>query len=141
MSEMGMNIFKFDSAKQFASWLRLSPNNRISGGRVISSRTEKSRNLLTKAFRDAANGLGLSKADGYLTHFFRRIAFRKGRGAAITATARKIAVIFWNMIVKQQEYTPPETTEVLDSIRKRKIKEINRYLKKYGILNSELSIS
>ena len=95
ISEMGTGIFKFDTAKQFSPWLRLTPNNRISGGKVLSSRTDKSRNVLTKALRDAANALGQSKSDDYLVHFFRKIAYKKGRGAAITATARKIAVILF----------------------------------------------
>lgn len=59
LSEMGRNIFTFGQAKQFASWLRLTPNNGISGGRGLSRRTEKSRNRLAKALRgDAANALG-----------------------------------------------------------------------------------
>jgi transposase len=63
ISGMGTGIFKFDTAKQFSSWLRLTPNNRISGGKVLTSRTEKSRNILAKALRDAANALERSKSD------------------------------------------------------------------------------
>ena len=80
ISEMGLGIYKFDSAKKFTSWLRLSPNNKISGGRILSSRTEKSKNVLTKSLRDAANAVGLSKKDDYLSTFFRKIAFKKGNG-------------------------------------------------------------
>lgn len=141
ISEMGMNIFKFPSAKHFSSWLRLAPNNRISGGKVISSRTDKSRNQLTKAFRDAANAAGLSKGNDYLAHFFRRIAFKKGRGAAITATARKISVIVWNMIVKRQEYNPITASDFMETMKQKKIKQIQKDVKKFGILNAELSMA
>jgi len=141
MSEIGLSIYKFDSAKKFTSWLRLSPNNKISGGKVLSSRTEKSKNVLTKSLRDAANAVGLSKKDDYLTHFFRKIAFKKGRGAAITATARKIAVILWNMIVKKEPYTPIKTKEYLEQQKQRKIKFLKKDMQKYGILINELSVS
>ena len=141
ISEMGNNIFKFKSAKAFSSWLRLTPNNRISGGRIISSRTEKSRNQLTKVLRDAANAVGLSKKDDYLSHFFRRIAFKKGRGSAITATARKIAVIIWNMIVNKQDYNSPNFSEILDSLKKKKIKQIRKDMLKYQIVNTDISVS
>ena len=122
LSEMGLGIYKFDSAKKFTSFLRLSPNHRISGGKILSSRTEKSKSILAKSLRDAANAIGLSKNDDYLTHFFRKIAYKKGRGAAITATARKIAVILWNMIVRKQSYNPMKTKEYMEQLRQRKIK-------------------
>jgi len=141
VSEMGMNIYKFPTAKHFSSWLRLAPNNRISGGKVITSRTEKSRNQLTKAFRDAANAVGLSKGGDFLSHFFRRIAFKKGRGAAITATARKISVIIWNMIVKKQDYNPISVADFTESIKQKKINQINKDVKKFGIIIEELSVA
>jgi transposase len=139
ISEMGTGIFKFDTAKRFSSWLRLTPNNRISGGKVLSSRTEKSRNILTKALRDAANGLGRSKSDDYLVHFFRKIAYKKGRGAAITATARKIAIILWNMIVKQMPYTAQKPEHYLKQIKIRKMKTLRKDIQKLNITIDEVS--
>lgn len=42
MSEVGIEgIKKFTTAKHFASWLRLAPNNKVSGGKVLSSRVQK----------------------------------------------------------------------------------------------------
>jgi transposase len=105
ISEIGTDIYKFKKANQFTSWLRLAPNNRISGGKVISSRTLKGVNKFTLALRDAANTID-NKKEGHLVSFFKRIAYKKGRGAAITATARKMAVIIWKMIVKQEAYKP-----------------------------------
>ena len=137
---MGVNIFKFGTAKQFTSWLRLSPNNRKSGGKILSSRTDKTKAILTKALRDAANAVGLSKKNDYLVMFFKKIAFKKGRGAAITATARKIAVILWNMIVKKEPYNPIKSEEYLSQMRQRKIKFIKRDIQKMKITIDELSI-
>ncbi len=59
------------------------------------------KNNFALALRNAANTIENSK-DGFLLMFFRRIAYKKGRTAAITATARKLAVIIWNMIMKNR---------------------------------------
>jgi transposase len=140
LAEVGTDIYKFNTAKQFVNWLRLAPNNRITGGKVISSRTPKGKNKFALALRNAANTIERKK-EGYLVMFFKRIAFKKGRGAAITATARKIAVIIWNMIVKKQQYTPINTDEYLQEIKAKKIIQIRKMIKKYGIETALLSIT
>lgn len=63
------------------------------------------------AFRNAANTVAQHKKR-YLKAFFNRIAYKKGRAAAITATARKLATIVWNMIYYQKEYEPVSEKEV-----------------------------
>jgi len=93
MSEIGPEGFnKFPTAQHFASWLKLAPNNKISGGRILSNRIPQGSNRLKIALRNAANAVGNLK-DSDLAKFFRKIAFKKGRQTAINATARKIAVI------------------------------------------------
>lgn len=88
MSEIGPEGFKkFNSAKQFASWLRLAPNNKISGGKILSNKIPRGSNRLKIALRQAANAVGNLK-EANLYNFFIRISIRKGRAAAITATAR-----------------------------------------------------
>ena len=124
MSELGeKGILKFQNAQHFTSWLRLAPNNKISGGRVLSNRTPKGSNRLKIALRQAANSIGNLK-DTHLSNFFNRIAYRKGRSVAISATARKIATILWNMLYKKQQYNPPSVYEYLDQKRKRKVREL-----------------
>lgn len=95
-------LMEFSSAKKFASWLRLASNNKISGGGVLSNRIPKGSNRLKIALRNAANAVGNLK-DSDLGKFFKKIAFRKGRQAAITAKARKLAVILLNMITKKAQ--------------------------------------
>jgi transposase len=127
MSEVGPDGFnKFETAKHFTSWLRLAPNNKISGGKVLSNRIPKGSNRLKIAIRQAANAIGNLK-DTHLADFFKRIAFRKGRQAAVSATARKLATIIWNMITKKVQYTPP--TEYLFLDQKRKMKLVQRIKK------------
>jgi len=139
MSEVGNGIQKFDTAKQFASWLRLVPNNRISGGKVLSNKIPKGSNRLKIALRNAANAIGNLK-DTTLANFFKRIAFRKGRVSAISATARKLAVIIWNMIVKKIPYKPETSYEFLDQKRKRKVQEMKMLIHKFDISINDLGL-
>lgn len=119
MSEVGLEgIKKFSTAKQFASWLRLTPNNKISGGKVLSSKVPKGSNRLKIALRNAANAISNLKESTPLRDFFHRINFRKGRVSAISATARKLGVIIWNMVVKNIPYHNPENYLYLDQKRK-----------------------
>ena len=97
----------------FQCWLRLAPNNKISGGKLLSSKTPKGSNRLKIALRNAANAIGNLK-DTHLSDFFKRVAFKKGRTVAVSATARKLAVIIWNMIVKKTPYLPPKEYLFLD---------------------------
>jgi len=73
--------------------------------------------------------------------FFKRIAYKKGRGAAITATARKIATIIWNMIIKKQHYKPINTEEYFQEMKAKRILQIKKMIKKYGIETASLSVS
>ena len=139
MSEVGHGIHKFQSAKQFASWLRLAPNNKISGGRILSNRIPKGSNRLKIALRQAANVVGNLK-DTALSNFFRRIAFRKGRTSAISATARKLAVIIWNMITKKVPYKTDSQYEFLDQKRKRKVMEMKKLIHKFDITPDDLGL-
>lgn len=123
MSEVGPEGFtKFKTAKEFASWLRLAPNNKISGGKILSSKTPKGSNRLKIALRHAANAIGNLK-DTHLSDFFRRISYRKGRATAVSATARKLGVIIWHMITKKVAYKPPTEYLFLDQKRKQRMVE------------------
>jgi len=141
ISEVGLEgIKKFPSAKHFSSWLRLSPNNKISGGKVLSSRIPKGSNRLKIALRNAANAIGNLKDSTPLADFFKRINFRKGRVSAISATARKLAVIIWNMVVKNVPYHNPKEYLFLDQKRKLGIvKRIQKQITKFGVTNDDLT--
>ena len=121
MSEIGLEGFmKFPTSKQFVSWMRLAPNNKISGGKVLSSKIPKGSNRLKKALRQSANAIGNLK-DTHLSDFFKRVAYRKGRQAAVSATDRKLGVIIWTMATKKVQYTPPKEYLFLDQKRKKRM--------------------
>jgi hypothetical protein len=138
MSEVGNGIHKFETAKQFASWLRLSPNNKISGGKVLSSKIPRGSNRLKIALRNAANAIGNLK-DTALSNFFHRISHRKGRVSAISATARKLGVIIWNMIVKKMPYIPLTEYQFLDQKRK-KITAMKKLIAKFELTTNDLNL-
>ena len=142
MSEVGLEgIRKFKTAKHFASWLRLAPNNKVSGGKVLSSKVPKGSNRLKIALRNAANAIGNLKDSTPLRDFFHRISFRKGRVSAISATARKLAVIIWNMVVKGVPYINPEGYLFLDQKRKLGlVKRIKKQIDKFGLTNADLRL-
>mgnify|MGYP001104335415 CR=1 FL=1 len=141
MSEIGPDGFKkFGTSKQFVSWARLAPNNKISGGKVLSSRIPKGSNRMKIALRQAANAIGNLK-DTHLSDFFKRVAFRKGRQAAVSATARKLGVIIWTMVTKQVSYSPPKEYLFLDQKRKMGIaKKIKKQMAKFDIKPDEIGL-
>ena len=143
ISEVGVDgIKRFSTAKHFASWLRLAPNNKISGGKVLSSKIPKGSNRLKTALRNAANAIGNLKDSTPLSDFFKRINFRKGRVSAISATARKLAVIIWNMVVKGVPYHNPE--EYLFRDQKKKLgllKRIQKQITKFELESTDFQFA
>ena len=102
ISEIGTDMTRWQSAKHFASWLGLSPNNRITGGKVISSRTKANANRAATALRLAANAL--HRSNSALGAFLRRKKAQLGAPKAITATAHKLARIIYSMLRYGQAY-------------------------------------
>ena len=92
VAEIGFDFSKFPSAEAFVSWLKLSPNNKISGGKLLSNKSRPSTCIAKVALRMAASSVARSNTP--LGSFFRRIQFKPGGGfaKAVTATARKIAI-------------------------------------------------
>ena len=137
LTSLGHDIHKFPTAKSFACWLGLVPNNKISGGKVIGNRTPSGKNQIAKALRHAANSIGNQK-DHELTPFFKRIAFKKGRLAAIIATARKLAVIIWNMIIKAEPYQKSQVELNNEKQKAMKLKYLDKKLHALQLSKAEL---
>ena len=96
---------RWPSAKHFTSWLCLAPGNKISGSKVLSSRTRRSSSRAAALLRLAATTVG--RSDTALGAFYRRLASRAGKSKAVTATARKIAVLFYNTLRHGMSYKDP----------------------------------
>jgi hypothetical protein len=101
-SEVGRDLSKWPTAAHFASWLGLCPDNDISGGRVLWRGARKIKNRAGQLFRLAAHSLyrNLTPMGAYL----RRMKAELGPAAATTATAHKIAILFYTLVRRQVEY-------------------------------------
>jgi transposase len=93
VGECGTSLTAWPTAKHFTSWLGLAPHNKISGGKVLSSKTRRTGNRAASLLRLAAGTLG--RTDTALGAFYRRLSARVGKAKAITATAPKIATLFY----------------------------------------------
>jgi transposase len=103
IGELGYDfIKKFDSSRKFNKWLNIVPNNKITGGKLISSKLQKRKNIMGQAFRMSANAV--KNQQNEMGRYFRRIKARDGYAQAVVATAHKIATIFYTMIKNQLEY-------------------------------------
>jgi transposase len=125
ISEIGLDMRRWPSEKHFVSWLTLAPRNQISGGKLLSSRTPPSANRATKILRMAAMSIG--RSDNALGAFYRRMATRVGKPKAITATARKIALLVYRMLrdripyheLSAADYDQLQRSRILRGLRRR----------------------
>src|SRR6516164_5590782 len=105
IAECGDDLSAWPSPKHFTSWLCLAPANKISGGKVLSTRTRRSGNCAAALPRLAAVTVGRTQTA--LGAFYRRLSARLGKAKAVTATARKIAALFYNTLRHGMAYSDP----------------------------------
>ena len=105
LAEIGTDMHRWATEKHFTSWLTLAPKNKISGGRLLSSRTAPSANRAAAILRMAAMTLG--RGPTALGAFYRRLAARIGKPQAITATARKLAILVYRALKGELVYRDP----------------------------------
>ena len=103
LMEVGTDISRFRNASAFASWLGLCPDKQVSGGKVLYTRTRKVKNRAAIALRLGAHCL--YHAQNYLGDFYRKMKWRLGAPAAVTATAHKLARIIYHMLSTKQAYS------------------------------------
>ena len=127
LSETGTDLTKWETAKHFVSWLNLCPNNKISGGKLISSKLLKKKpNTASQAFRTAANAV--QRSNHWLGDYFRRMKSKGGNKFACVATANKIATIFYNMVTQKKIFTPLDLKAYQEKQRSAKIAFYERKL-------------
>ena len=131
ISEVGLEPSKFKNAKHFSSWLGLCPGCKITGGKVKSSQTRPVVNRAATAFRLAAQAVSRSKTA--LGAFYRRIKARVGAPKAITATAHKIARLFYTLWVKKESYIDQGAKYYEQQHRERVIKNLKQRAKSLGL--------
>jgi transposase len=130
ISECGTDMTRWPTAKHFTSWLTLCPGSKISGGKKLSSHSRKSNNRIVAHLRLAATTVGRSSTA--LGAFYRRLSARIGKAKAVTATARKIAVLFYNAMRYGMQYKDPGADQYEKDYRDRVIKNLKRRAEEFG---------
>src|SRR5438105_3165030 len=130
IAECGTDLSRWPTEKHFTSWLTLSPGCKISGGKVLSSHTRKSNNRLAARLRLVATAVG--RTDTALGAFYRRLAARIGKAKALTATARKIAILFYRAMRFGMRYEDPGADQYEQRYRERVVKQLQRRAAHFG---------
>jgi len=130
LTEIGADFRKFPDENQFASWLSLCPNNAISGGMVLRSRTRKSANRVAQALRMAAESLSRDKS--YLGIYYRRKRAQLGAPDAITIAAHKLARIIYALVTNRQEYDESVFWKAETRERERAYQRLKRQARYFG---------
>jgi len=130
IGECGSDLQAWPSAKHFTSWLCIAPGNKVSGGKLLSSRTRRSSSRAAALLRLAAVTIG--RSDTALGAFYRRQAGPIGKQKAVTATARKIAVLFYNTLRFGMTYRDPGATAYDERHRSRVLANLQRRAKTLG---------
>ena len=138
VGECGRDMSRWPTAKHFTSWLTLAPGNKISGGKV-STKTQRSTNRAATIFRLSAVNVG--RTNTALGAFYRRLASRKGKAKAVTATARKLAVLFYNSLRYGMDYENPGASYYEDRYRQRVFKGLRRRAKEFGYELTEVGVA
>jgi transposase len=135
VGECGDDMTKWRTAKHFASWLCLAPGNKVSGGKLLSSKTRRSSNRAATLLRIAAVNVGRTQTA--LGAFYRRLAARAGKAKAVTATARKLALLFYNAIRFGRDYLDPGADYYEERYRGRVIRNLHRRAAQLGLVLTE----
>ncbi len=124
LSEVGLEPSRFPTVKHFCSWLGLCPGSKITGGKVKSSQTRKVVNRAANAFRIGAQSLSRSRSA--LGAFYRRLRSRLGAPKAITATAHKLARMFYRLWTTRQAYSDPGADYYQQQYRQRMVNNLKK---------------
>jgi transposase len=137
LAEIGTDMSRWPTEKHFTSWLTLAPANKVSGGRLLSSRTPPSANRAAAILRLAAMNLGRTQTA--LGAFYRRVAFRIGKAKAVTATARKLAILVYRTLKDRLVYADPGAAAYEATHRVQVVRRLRQRAHHLGFALIELS--
>jgi len=131
IAEIGIDMSRWATEKHFTSWLTLAPHNKVSGGRLLSSKTQPSANRAAAVLRRAA--MSLTRSATALGAYYRRMAFRHGKPKAITATARKLAVLVYRVLRGDLTYHDPGPAAYEQHHRERMVSNLCKRAQQFGL--------
>jgi transposase len=130
LSEIGLDMSRWRHAKAFSSWLGLCPGNKISGGKVLSSRTPHVANRVAIFLRMVGPAVG--RTDTYLGCFHRRMRARLGPAGANTATARKLACMICHLLKYKEKFIDVDALFYQQRLHKRRVANLTRQAEALG---------
>lgn len=131
VAEIGTDMSRWPSSSHFTSWMTLAPNNKVSGGRLLSSKTPASANRAAAILRRCA--MSLARTPTALGAFYRRLAARAGKAKAITATARKLALLVYRAMSGGLVYKDPGADAYHQLNRTRELKNLRKRARLLGL--------
>lgn len=126
ISEIGTDMTKWENSKHFSAWLNVTPNTKITGGKIISSKMQKKKNHAGQTLRMACCNLSKSKTP--IGDFARKMKSRLGKKGGVVATAHKLSRIIYTMIKEQKSYDRNQINNQVDKWKKQKIKYLEKQL-------------
>ncbi len=133
LTETGTDMRPWRTVKQFCAWLRIAPATDISGGKVLRSRTLKTRNRATQAFRLAAQAASRSTRSAFGA-FYRRMRARLGPEKAMTALAHKIARTYYYMLKHRVPFQPVSAAADEHVARERELAHLRKKAARLGLV-------
>jgi len=130
LSEVGPDLSRFPTEKHFTSWLGLCPENRISGGKVLSCHTRRVVNRLSDALRLSATALEHSQSA--LGAYYHRMKAKLGAAEGVTATAHKLARILYRLVKHGEEYVRQGIEAYEKKYQEQQLKRLQKSAAKNG---------
>ena len=130
IGEIGTDMTRWKSANHFASWLGLCPGTKVSGGRVLSSKTKPTATRAAVILRNSAASLHHSQSA--LGAYYRRMAARIGKPQAVTATAHKLARIVYSLLRYGTEYSDAGQDYYERQYKERAVRNLQQRAKSLG---------
>jgi transposase len=137
LAELGKDMSKWPTDKHFGSFLSLAPQQKISGGKIHSSRTRPGSHPGAGLFRQAA--VAVIQTDSALGAFYRRLAVRIGKAKALTATAYKIARMYYHLMRDGMAYVELGEKAYEERYRKRQIASLQKNAERLGFTVTPLA--
>jgi len=131
ISEIGLDMNRWRSDKAFSAWLGLCPGNKISGGKVLSSKTAHVINRVAILLRTLAPTVG--RTDTWLGTFHRRMRARLGPAGANTATARKLACLIYHLLKYKEQYIEVDQQAFVEKLRQTRINRLRKQAQELGL--------
>jgi transposase len=130
LGEIGLDMGRWPTVKHFCSWLGLSPNRRVSGGKLLSSHVKQTSSRAAQALRLAARGLERSRSA--LGAYFRRLKSCLGMPKAITAAAHKLARLVYSLLKHGTAYVAQTVDEYERRYQERAVRGLSRRARELG---------